>query len=143
MIKKLSDTILNKPEDKVLIDKVILDAVVYIAKKNIGNILFLFSIDSYNNDPHFQDSRTALTNYVRENMKDIPFKQRFNGQDLRAADAFNHISIDLKNTNTNKNPEENDKYERLILSVFTSSRAELDDMAIKCLSLEDVSVYII
>lgn len=143
MIKKILDTALNRPKDKVRIDKAILDAVVYIARKNNGNILFLFSIDSYDGDPNFQSSRTALTAYVRENMKDISFKQRLNGRDLRAADAFEKICIDLKNTNTDKNPEDNDKYERLILSVFTRSKAELADIAIKCLALEDVSVHII
>lgn len=140
MIKKLSEML---SKDDELIDKEILDAVVNIAKKNIGNILFLFSIHSYNNDPHFQNSRVALSNYLHENMKDIAFKQRLNGQDLRAADPFKNIGIDLQNTNTNTNPEEDDKYERLILSVFTSSRAELDDIAIKCLTLENVDVYIL
>ncbi len=143
MIKKLSEMMLNEPKEAVLIDKEILDAVVYIAKKNIGNILFLFSIHSYNNKPHFQNSRVALSNYIHANMKDITFKQRLNGLDLLSADAFNHIGLDLQNTNTNTNPEEDDKYERLILSVFTTSRAELDEIAIKCLSLEGVSVYII
>ena len=143
MIRKLSEMILNEPKDDIFIDKEILDTVVYIAKKNIGNILFLFSIHSYNNEPHFQNSRVALSNYIHANMKDITFKQRLNGQDLRSADAFESIVLDLQNTNTNTNPEKDDKYERLIFSVFTTSRAELDEIAIKCLSLEGVSVYII
>ena len=141
MIKEVLDTALNRPKDKVRIDKAILDAVVYIAKKDHGNILFLLSIDSYDNNPNFQESRTALTAYVRENMKDISFKQRLNGRDLRSTSAFNDIVEDLQNTNTN--PEEGNEYERLILSVFTRSRAELDDIAIRCLALEDVSVYIL
>lgn len=143
MIKEILDTALNRPKDEVRIDKAILDAIVYIAKKDHGNILFLLSIDSYDNDPHFQESRVALTAYITDNMKDLAFNQRLNGQDLRSAQAFENIGKDLKNTNTNKNPEENDKYERLLLSVFTRSRAELDDIAIKCLALEDVNVYII
>ena len=141
MIKEILDTALNRPKDKVRIDKAILDAVVYIAKQDHGNILFLLSIDSYDNNPNFQESRTALTAYVRENMKDISFKQRLNGRDLRSTGAFNDIVKDLQNTNTN--PEEGNEYERLILSVFTRSRAELDDIAIRCLALEDVSVYIL
>ena len=141
MIKEILDTALNRPKDKVRIDKAILDAVVYIAKKDHGNILFLLSIDSYDNNPNFQESRTALTAYVRENMKDISFKQRLNGRDLRSTSAFNDIVKDLQNTNTN--PEEGNEYERLILSVFTRSRAELDDIAVRCLALEDVSVYIL
>lgn len=141
MIKEVLDTALNRPKDKVRIDKAILDAVVYIAKKDHGNILFLLSIDSYDNNPNFQESRTALTAYVRENMKDISFKQRLNGRDLRSTSAFNDIVKDLQNTNTN--PEEGNEYERLILSVFTRSRAELDDIAVRCLALEDVSVYIL
>ena len=141
MIKEILDTALNRPKDKVRIDKAILDAVVYIAKKDHGNILFLLSIDSYDNNPNFQESRTALTAYVRENMKDISFKQRLNGRDLRSTSAFNDIVEDLQNTNTN--PEEGNEYERLILSVFTRSRAELDDIAVRCLALEDVSVYIL
>lgn len=136
MIRKLLNLIFKRNKDKILIDKAILDAVVNIAKRDNTNILFFFSIDSYNNDPHYQSSREVLNNYIRENMQG--YSQRVDGCDTGSGSVLNNIENDFRVV-SNKT----ESYDRLILSVFTKNRAELNNLASKCLSLEGVSVYIL
>lgn len=136
MIRKLLNLIFKRNKDKILIDKAILDAVVNIAKRDNTNILFFFSIDSYNNDQHYQSSREVLNNYIRENMQG--YSQRVDGCDTGSGSVLNNIENDFRVV-SNKT----ESYDRLILSVFTKNRAELNNLASKCLSLEGVSVYIL
>ncbi len=115
------------------IDNAILDVVVTIAKNDDSNILFLFSAHSYND---YSDSRDVLSNYIDANMKN--YKQRLNGCDTTSSTIFNTIESDFKVA-----IQESKMFDRLILSVFTKNRAELDDLAIKCLALDNVNVYIL
>lgn len=133
MIKKLLNFIFRKKKNEVFIDKVLLDAVVNIAKNNKGNIIFLFSNHSYSN---YSRSREVLSNYIDEHMQG--YKQRLNGCDTTSSTVFNNLESDFAAV-----PKEIHMFDRLIKSVFTKNRAELDELASKCLTLDDVSVYIL
>ena len=73
-------------------------------------------------------------------------KQRINGMDMSYS---SDSELTIRNTVRNiKNDfkaaaEETKYFDRLFKSVFTRSRAELNEVAIQCLALEDVNVYII
>lgn len=143
MFEKLSGFSSNNPKDDGGIDKVILDAVGNIAKRDQGNILFLFSDKSYKN---YTQSREEIKSYHIENRQDMSSKQRTNSMNMTYSISDSELTIrntvkiiksDFETAAEAKCPE------RLIFSVFTKSRAELDEVAIQCLALEDVNVYIL
>lgn len=144
MDKKLSGLFSKKQEDNKGIDKAILDAVVSIGTRDKGNILFLFSDKAYEN---YTQSKDDLRTYLLENKEDMLPKQRTNSMDM----SYSIDDSELTIRNTVKSikddfavaAKETKYFDRLIFSVFTKSRAELNEVAIQCLSLENVNVYII
>jgi hypothetical protein len=143
MIKKVTGLFSKKTDDKKGIDKTTLDTVINIAKRDKGNVLILFTDDSYKD---YTYSRDEVKFQLSENIQGMPSKQRINGMDMSYS---SDSELTIRNTVRNiKNDfkaaaEETKYFDRLFKSVFTRSRAELNEVAIQCLALEDVNVYII
>lgn len=144
MHEKLSGLSSEKPEEGKSVDKAILDAVVNIAKRDKGNILFLFSDTSYEN---YTKNREEIKSCLLKNMQDMSFKQRINSMDMTY--SISDSELNIRNTVKSIKDDfavaagETKYFERLIFSVFTKSRVELNEVAIQCLALEDVNVYIL
>lgn len=124
----------SENEDNKHIKKEILEKIVDIARKDHGNILVFLSRDSYENYAH---DVTVLSDYIDEHMQDLPFKQGKNRMDTSSSTLLTNIQHDLDCV------EKEGRVKRVILSVFTKSQAELDDLSNKCASLKDVSIYIV
>lgn len=143
MIKKVTGLFSKKTDDKKGIDKTTLDTVINIAKRDKGNVLILFTDDSYKD---YTYSRDEVKFQLSENIQGMPSKQRVNGMDMSYS---SDSELTIRNTVRNiKNDfkaaaEETKYFDRLFKSVFTRSRAELNEVAIQCLALEDVNVYIV
>ena len=143
MIKKVTGLFSKKTDDKKGIDKTTLDTVINIAKRDKGNVLILFTDDSYKD---YTYSRDEVKFQLSENIQGMPSKQRVNGMDISYS---SDSELTIRNTVRNiKNDfkaaaEETKYFDRLFKSVFTRSRAELNEVAIQCLALEDVNVYIV
>ncbi|MGP9516482.1 hypothetical protein ACT3RO_12000 [Psychrobacter sp. AOP5-CZ1-12] len=143
MIKKVTGLFSKKTDDKKGIDKTTLDTVINIAKRDKGNVLILFTDDSYKD---YTYSRDEVKFQLSENIQGMPSKQRINGMDMSYS---SDSELTIRNTVRNiKNDfkaaaEETKYFDRLFKSVFTRSRAELNEVAIQCLALEDVNVYIV
>lgn len=143
MIKKVTGLFSKKTDDKKGIDKTTLDTVINIAKRDKGNVLILFTDDSYKD---YTYSRDELKFHLSENIQGMASKQRINGMDMSYS---SDSELTIRNTVRNiKNDfkaaaEETKYFDRLFKSVFTRSRAELNEVAIQCLALEDVNVYIV
>lgn len=140
MIKKLLGLFSKQPKDDGGINKAILGAVVDIAKRDEGNILFLFSDESYKN---YTQSKAEIKSCLLENA--LP-KQRTNTMDMTySSDSDLTIRNTVRNIKSDFEAaaEETEHFNRLVHSVFTRSRAELNEVAIQCLSLENVNVYIV
>lgn len=110
---------------------VILNAVVEITKNDKSNILFLLSEYAYQS---YTDDREVLRLRIKDQYSESVL---VNTMDTSAndADLLKYIKHDMNSNN--------EIFNRKILSVFTKSRTELDDLAIKCLALDDFSVYIL
>lgn len=121
----------KKAENKKGIDKALLESVVSIAKRDTGNVLFIFSTHSYKD---YLDSRGMLSNYIDNNMRG--YKQRLSGRDTTSSTTFNDIKRNLDDV------AKEAKYDRLIISIFTKNEMERDDLASKCLALNNVTVYV-
>lgn len=134
MIKAISDFITKKPKDGEYINEKTLENIVDIARKDHGNILVFFSHDSYND---YTKSIDVLSKYIDNNMQDLPFKQRKNRMDTGSSTVFKNIQHDLDSV------EKEVLVKRIILSVFTKSQAELDELSNKCASLKGVSIHIV
>lgn len=134
MIKAISDFITKKPKESEYINKETLENIVDIAKKDHGNILVFFSHDSYED---YTNSIDVLSKYIDNNMQDLPFKQRKNRMDTGSSTVFENIQHDLDSV------KKDVLVKRIILSVFTKSQAELDELLNKCASLEGVSIHIV
>lgn len=144
MIEKILSFSSKKTEDVGGIDKAILDAVVSIGTRDKGNILFLISDKSYKN---YTQSKGDLRTYLLENKKNMSPKQRTNSMDMSYSIDDSELTIrhtveSIKNDFAEV-AKETETFDRLIFSVFTKSRAELDEVAIQCLSLENVNVHIV
>ncbi len=143
MIKKVTGLFSKKTDDKKGIDKTTLDTVINIAKRDKGNVLILFTDDSYKD---YTYSRDEVKFQLSENIQGMPSKQRINSMDMSYS---SDSELTIRNTVRNiKNDfkaaaEETKYFDRLFKSVFTRSRAELNEVAIQCLALEDVNVYIV
>lgn len=143
MIKKVTGLFSKKTDDKKGIDKTTLDTVINIAKRDKGNVLILFTDDSYKD---YTYSRDEVKFQLSENIQGMPSRQRINGMDMSYS---SDSELTIRNTVRNiKNDfkaaaEETKYFDRLFKSVFTRSRAELNEVAIQCLALEDVNVYIV
>lgn len=111
----------------------ILAALLEIAKKDKGNILFLLSPLSYNN---YSEDRESFSTYIKSNMHES--MQRLNSSDTLSSTVFKNIVSDFEAAKA-----ETDLFDRLVKSVFTKNREELNELASKCLSLDGVSVYIL
>lgn len=144
MIDKIIGSSSKKTEDDKGIDKAILDAVVNIATRDKGNILFLFSDESYEK---YTLSKEELRNYFIKNRQNIASKQRTNSMDMTY--SLNDSELTIRNTVDSIKKDfanaaaEKKYFDRLIFSVFTESRAELNEVAAQCLTLEGVNVYIL
>ena len=144
MIEKILSLSSKKTEDDGGIDKAVLNAVVSIGTRDKGNILFLFSDKSYED---YTKSKDELRLYLIENKEDMSPKQRTNSMDMSYSISDSELAI----RNTVKSikddfisaAEGTKDFDRLIFSVFTKSRAELNEVATQCLSLENVNVYIV
>ena len=144
MIKKMLDFVFGRSKYGKHIDKVALEAMIDIAKKDQGNILILLSNHSYKD---YAKSIDELEKYILENMQDIPFRQRLNRMDMSYGGSDSKLSI----SNTIRTVEqdfasvraETQLFDRLFKTIFTRSRAELDEVAIKFLTMEGINVYII
>lgn len=134
MIKAISDFITKKPKENEYINKETLENIVDIARKDHGNILVFFSPDSYND---YTNSIDVLSKYIDNNMQDLPFKQRKNRMDTGSSTVFKNIQHDLDSV------EKEVHVKRIILSVFTKTQAELDELSNKCASLKGVSIHIV
>lgn len=136
MVNKLSGLFSKKSEDEdddyKYIKKETLEKIVDIARKDHGNILVFLSRDSYKD---YGQAVTVLSNYIDDNMQDLPFKQGKNRMDTSSSTLMTNIQHDLDCV------KKEGLVERVILSVFTKSQPELDELLIKCSSLEDVSIY--
>lgn len=124
----------SEDEDNKHIKKETLEKIVDIARKDHGNILVFLSPDSYKN---YGQAVTILSDYIDDNMQDLPFKQGKNRMDTSSSTLMTNIQHDLdcvKNEGLVK---------RVILSVFTKTQAELDELSNKCASLEGVSIHIV
>lgn len=143
MIKKVIGLFSKKSDEKKGIDKTTLDTVINIAKRDKGNVLILFTDDSYKD---YTYSRDEVKSHLLENIQGMTSKQRINGMDMSYS---SDSELTIRNTVRNiKNDfkaaaEETKYFDRLFKSVFTRSRAELNEVAIQCLALEDVNVYIV
>lgn len=111
----------------------ILAALLEIAKTDKGNILFLLSPNSYND---YIEDRESFSSYIKGNMRES--MQRLNSSDTSSSTVFKNIVSDFEAAKA-----ETDLFDRLVKSIFTKNREELDDLASKCLALNDVSVYIL
>lgn len=111
----------------------ILKALLDTAKRDKGNILFLLSPTAYND---YVEDREAFSAYIKGNMRES--MQRLNTSDTRSSTVFKNIVSDFEAAKA-----ETDLFDRLFKAVFTKNREELDDLASKCLALNDVSVYIL
>jgi len=135
MFKKILRIISNltskKSENKKGIDKALLESVVSIAKRDTGNVLFIFSTHSYKD---YLNSRGMLSNYIDNNMRG--YKQRLSGRDTTSSTTFNDIKSNLNDV------AKETEYDRLIISIFTKNEMERDDLASKCLALNNVTVYV-
>lgn len=144
MHEKLSGESSEKTEEGKSVDKAILDAVVNIVKRDKGNILFLFSDTSYRN---YMKNREEIKSCILKNMQDISFKQRINSMDMTYSVSDSELNI--RNTVKGVKDDfanvagEKKYFDRLVFSVFTKSRAELNEVAVQCLTLEGVNVYIL
>lgn len=121
-------------EISVSVDMAILDAVVSIAKNEKNkksNILFLFSPNSYND---YVTARGVLSNHIRKKMPS--HSQRLNSCDTTSNTVFKNIEHDFQAISK-------EDFDRLILTVFTKNRSELNRLARECLGLDDVNVYIL
>lgn len=134
MVNKLSGLFSKKSEDEdeELIKKETLEKIVNIAREDHGNILVFLSPDSYKN---YGQAVTVLSNYIDDNMQDLPFKQGKNRMDTGSSTLMTNIQHDLDCV------KKEGRVERVILSVFTKSQPELDELSTKCSSLKDVSIY--
>lgn len=144
MIKKVLGSSSKKTKEDRGIDKAILDAVVGIATRDKGNILFLISDKSYND---YQKSKDDIKSYIFENIQDMSSKQRTNSMDMTYSVSDNELNIRNTVNSIKKDfanaAEEKEYFDRLIFSVFTKSRVELNEVAIQCLAFEDINVYIL
>lgn len=113
--------------------EVILKALLDIAKRDKGNILFLLSPTSYND---YIEDREAFSAYIKGNMRES--MQRLNSSDTGSSTVFKDIVSDFDAAKV-----ETDLFDRLLRAVFTKNREELDELASKCLTLDKVSVYIL
>nr|WP_181717460.1 hypothetical protein [Psychrobacter sp.] len=144
MDKNLSGLFSKKPENNKGVDKAILDAVVSIGTRDKGNILILFSKEAYVN---CEKSREEVKSYLAKIVKDPLFTQRTNSMDMLYSISDSELTI--RNTVKSikddfaKTAEPTENFDRLVFSVFTKSRAELNEVASQCLSLENVNVYIV
>ena len=144
MIDKMLGLSSKQPQNNSGINKEILDAVVSIAKRDKGNILFFFSEEAY---VDYERSRDEIKSYLLENVKDMSFTQRTNSMDMLYSISDSELTI--RNTVQSIKDDfataatETNYFDRLIFSVFTKSRAELNEVAIQCLSLKNVNVYIV
>lgn len=144
MIDKLLSLSSKKIVDDGGINKAILDAVVSIGTRDKGNILFLISDKSYKN---YSKSKDELRTCLLENKEDMSSKQRTNSMDMSY--SIDDSELTIRNTvESIKNDfaevaKETETFDRLIFSVFTKSRAELDEVAIQCLSLKNINIYIV
>ena len=112
----------------------ILDAVVSIAKNEKNeksNILFLFSPNSYSD---YGAARGVLSNHIKREMPS--YNQRLNSCDTSSSTLFTNIDHDFKTVSK-------ENFDRLILTVFTKDRSELNTLARKYLALDDVNVYVL
>ena len=64
------------------------------------------------------------------------YKQRLSGRDTTSSTTFNDIKRNLDDV------AKEAKYDRLIISIFTKNEMERDDLASKCLALNNVTVYV-
>lgn len=144
MTEKILGLSSKKTKEDKNIDKAILDAVVSIATRDKGNILFLLSDKSYED---YQQSKDDIKSYILENMQDMSSKQRTNSMDMTYSVSDSELTI--RNTVDSIKKDfaniagEKKYFDRLIFSVFTKSRAELNEVAVQCLALEGVNVYIL
>lgn len=144
MIDKIIGSSSKETEEDKGIDKAILNAVVSIATRDKGNILFLFSDESYTK---YKRSKEEIKNYFIENRQNIASKQRTNSMDMTYSLSDSELTIrntvdSIKKDFANAAGEKK-YFDRLIFSVFTKSRAELNEVAVQCLTLEGVNVYIL
>ena len=144
MINKIIGSSAKEAKEDKGVNKAILDAVISIATRDKGNILFLFSDESYT---EYTRSKEEVKNYFIKNKQEIASKQRTNSMDMTYSLSDSELTI--RNTVDSITKDfanaagEKKHFDRLIFSVFTKSRAELNEVAIRCLTLEDVNVYIL
>lgn len=132
ILRIISNLTSKKAENDKGIDKALLETVVSISKRDKGNVLFIFSKHSYDD---YQSSRGMLSNYIESHMQG--HRQRLNGRDTTSSTTFNDIKKNL-----NDITKEAELYDRLIISIFTKNETERDDLASKCLALDNVTVYV-
>ena len=132
MTNKILGLFSNKTKGKEPIKKETLEKVVDIARRDHGNVLIFISPDSYEN---YGNSVDILSKYIDANMQDLPFKQGKNRMDTSSSRLMTNIKNDLDRANSDSSVE------RLILSVFTRTLDELDELPNKCASLKDVTIY--
>lgn len=112
--------------------KEILNAVLAIAKQDQGDILFLFSQESFGVYP---DSKYPLSGYFKNNMT---MKQRFSGWDTSngVVDVMRYIAnvfVDVQRY-----------WDREFVYVCTKSRDELDELAKLVLNSDlKINIYIL
>ncbi|WP_379545042.1 hypothetical protein [Psychrobacter sp. R86515] len=131
ILRIISNLTSKKAENKKGIDNALLETVVNIAKRDTGNVLFIFSTHSYKD---YVNSKGMLSNYIQNNMRG--YKQRLSGRDATSSTTFKDIKSNLDDV------AKEAEFDRLITSIFTRNETERDDLASKCLALDNVTVYV-